>query len=442
MTGKSALAAITLASCLVLQGSTISNIQNGKSDLQWSTELARAAEDFQESVGVNTHLSYTDTSYYTRFASVLAKLKSSGIHHVRDGYYYREAENTGASAAIFQNHKRLAANDITVLYSVGTKNNGGASRSLMDSYLKAVGDAEGLEAGNECDLNKCIADALEMYPTLEGVSRDLNIYLLAPSMTGLSGAKEIGQAPSAVNFTNIHVYYGGRPPYYGWGDSLGNKNGDTYASTRWWLDVVRTYNSPSKATMVTETGYPSVRSESSNPPNYTLIDSVAASYIPRTLLNNFNAGVVRTFIYEFVDEGKMGAEQTYGLLRSDLSEKPAFLALKNMLSVMADSSGRKAEPRSLMFAIRGADRNTFHTLLQKKDGTFLLIVWQECASWDPASMTRKDVVQVPVTIALGESHHFINSYKLESTGQMTIEPLTGATVSTKLTDQVSVFALK
>ena len=194
--------------------------------------------------------------------------------------------------------------------------------------------------------------------------------------------------------------------------------------------------------MVTETGYPSVSSVASDPAPYTLIDSVAASYIPRTLLNNFNAGVVRTFLYEFVDEGNVGAEQTYGLLRSDLSEKPSYLALKN-LSLMTSDPGPKFLPQNLSYTLKGASTNTFHTLLQKRDGTFLFILWQEVPSWDPKNMASERVTPIPLTVTLAGSHHFVSLSTFDSTGQITIKPIAGNVLpDMPVSDQLSVLSIK
>ncbi len=332
----------------------------------------------------------------------------------------------------------FAQRKISVLYSVGTTNNGGTNLSLMTKYLRAAGDAEGIEGGNECDLNNCTQQAIALYPDFKQVARDLQLYVLSPSMTSLQGARTAGDLSSYVDYTNIHVYYGGRNPFYGWGDSFGNSHGDSYASTRWWLDVVQANNGKNKLTMVTETGYPSVASVASKPPDYTLIDSVAASYIPRTFLNNFNAGVLRTFLYEFVDEGKAGAEQTYGLLRSDLTEKPAYGAVRN-LSLMTSDPGAKIHPDKLLYKLQGSNRDTFHTLLQKRDGTFLLILWQEVSSWDPKTMTAKRVAAIPIDLTLAKPHHFISLSTFDATGQVTNKSMGGAvTTGLLVNDQLSV----
>ncbi len=427
---------------VMLFGRSIPGIHSNDSGVDWTSEQAKTADAFQQSIGVNTHVSYTDTAYFKLFPNMLSKLEAAKILHVRDGYFYRTAADPGSSSTIFRNHKTFAASNIGVLYSVGTNNNGGITRPLMESYLRATGDAEGLEGGNECDLNKCIGQAIALYPNLKQVARNMHLYVVAPSMTSLEGARVTGDLSSYIDYTNIHVYYGGRMPFYGWGDSFGNSHGDSYASTRWWLNIVQAVNGKDKLSMVTETGYPSVSSVVSNPPNYTLIDAVAASYIPRTLLNNFNAGVVRTFLYEFVDEGNAGAEQTYGLLRSDLTEKPAYVALKN-LSLMTFDSGPKFIPQKLAYKVQGATRDTFHTLLQKSDGTFLLILWQEVSSWDPKTMTAKRVVPNPITLTLAGSHRLLSLSTFDSTGQASVTTLSGSVLTDlPITDQLSVLVIR
>ncbi len=79
-----------------------------------------------------------------------------------------------------------------------------------------------------------------------------------------------------------------------------------------------------------------------------------------------------------------------GCCGSDLTEKPAYVALKT-LSLMTFDPGPGFTPQKLVYKIQGGTKDTFHTLLQKRDGTFLLILWQEVSSWDPKTMTPKRV---------------------------------------------------
>ena len=52
--------------------------------LSAGAETARSADAFVDSVGVNIHLHYADTSY-SNFARVQQALQNLGIRHVRDG---------------------------------------------------------------------------------------------------------------------------------------------------------------------------------------------------------------------------------------------------------------------------------------------------------------------------------------------------------------------
>ena len=69
---------------------------------------AAAAASFINQIGVVTHLSYTDTPYYTNFPQIVSALQTLGVHHIRDGYY-----PWPAASPIVQNHQQLASAGIT-----------------------------------------------------------------------------------------------------------------------------------------------------------------------------------------------------------------------------------------------------------------------------------------------------------------------------------------
>ena len=79
--------------------------------------------------------------------------------------------------------------------------------------------------------------------------------------------------------------------------------------------------------MATETGYHTL----ARPGRAGVSEAAAAIYIPRLLLNNFAAGVKRTFLYELLDEGMSphDNEQHWGLVRYDGAPKPAYHTLSN-----------------------------------------------------------------------------------------------------------------
>ncbi len=71
----------------------------------------------------------------------------------------------------------------------------------------------------------------------------------------------------------------------------------------------------------------------------------------------------------------------FGLLRNDGSEKPAYKALKNLLNLLKDP-GSSFTPGSLDYVLGGDTENVRHTLLQKADGKFYLILWQEVSGYN------------------------------------------------------------
>ena len=68
------------------------------------------------------------------------------------------------------------------------------------------------------------------------------------------------------------------------------------------------------------------------------------------------------------------------------------------------SVAQTSVPTSLLtYALSGDTQDVHHTLLQKADGSFYLLLWQEVYSFDRG--TKKDIVNPPaaVTLTLGQS---------------------------------------
>ena len=55
---------------------------------------------------------------------------------------------------------------------------------------------------------------------------------------------------------------------------------------------------------------------------------------------------------------------------------------------------------SLAFELAGATNNLYHTLLQKRDGTFWLALFQEAVSYDAKTHRDLQVASQPVTLKL------------------------------------------
>jgi hypothetical protein len=118
------------------------------------------------------------------------------------------------------------------------------------------------------------------------------------------------------------------------------------------------------------------------------------------LLEYFNAGIVRTFVYELMDEGTdLGdVQQHFGLVRFDGSKKPAYKALRNLIAILEDP-GPSHTPGNLDYGLLGDTIGVHRTLLQKRDGRFYLVLWQEINSYDSESHQDISVDSRRITVS-------------------------------------------
>jgi hypothetical protein len=160
-----------------------------------------------------------------------------------------------------------------------------------------------------------------------------------------------------------------------WPDFNGyDKNGSR--SITWYLDVLARVQSPSgKLVQGTETGHS----------NYIqlggLSEEADGKYMARIFAEFFRRGIYRTYKYELVSQGQPGKEGVFGLLRNDLSEKPSFRAVKNLIAILSDK-GPNFQPGTLNYTLNGSMDNVRQILFQKRNGDFYLMLWLEVSSWD------------------------------------------------------------
>jgi hypothetical protein len=129
-------------------------------------------------------------------------------------------------------------------------------------------------------------------------------------------------------------------------------------------------------------------------------------YIPRLFFEYFNRGIERTYLYEFIDSypnpQRDERDLHFGLLRNDGTEKPAYVALKNLIDLLEDP-GPDFETGSLDYSLSGNTADVHRTLLQKRDGRFYLVLWQEVSSYDLEAKRDISVVDRKVTLTLDRS---------------------------------------
>jgi hypothetical protein len=152
-----------------------------------------------------------------------------------------------------------------------------------------------------------------------------------------------------------------------------------------------------KPLWATETGY----FNRSSTDNRLVPESVSAKYIPRLFGEYFNRGIPRTYLYELADQGPSttAREENFGLLRFDLSEKPAFTAMKNLIDLL-EEPGQSDFPAGTLSYTLTASTSVHQTLLQKSSGTYYLMLWNEVLGYDSVGKIDLNVADVAATLAL------------------------------------------
>lgn len=396
-------------------------------------ETASTAASFVDQIGVVTHLSYTDTPYYTNFPQIVSALQTLGVRHIRDGYY-----PWPATSPIVQNHQQLASAGITTDYVIPYDLS--TTPAAIENFAAEVGDVESLEAPNECDVSGAcgangIADVVSFLPVVSAAAKALQVPAVGPSFALQQSYASAGDIASQISANNLHIYFGGRNPgSNGWGDD--DAEGNSYGSFAYWLDMANA-DGPQLGSEITESGYMSYP-ETSTP--YTVPENVAASYVPRTLLLAFQHGFKETFLYELIDEV---SSPGYGLLHADLSPKPAYTAVQNLIATLSDNGGNFT-PGPLPYTISGGDSNLNQLLLEKSDGSFWLVLWLEESSWDPVNCVPISVAPENIGIELNNSYHTTTDYQFDSNGNVTRfdQPMNGNWASLTVTDKISIVEIK
>jgi Chitobiase/beta-hexosaminidase C-terminal domain len=415
---------------LVASAGGLPNVQSSAFTIvpQLPSQQANVSDGFVDSIGVQTHINYDNTAY-GNWNQVLAGLEALGVRHIRDGL-----PTTNTFVSDFQ---QLEAAGIHCTCGFSLPNS--LTATQINGFVQQAQNVEALESPNECDAStNCggggstgIANVIAFLPILDGASKLTSLPVIGPSFLVQASYASAGNLSSLMNYNNLHIYFGGRNPgSTGWGAN--DPEGNSYGSFAWWIDQAN-MDGPNVPDMVTETGYMAYPTTTTAG---TIPESVEASYIPRTLLLSYLQGVKRTFIYELLDES---AGTGYGLLANDFSEKPAFTSVKNLIATLQDP-GSSFNPGSLNYGLSGNTNTLQHLLLEKRDGSYWLVLWLEEPSYNSTNNTPMSVISQNVTLSIGIGSKFGDIIQFDTTGNVASTPLSSSAYTTPLTvsDQLSI----
>lgn len=374
-------------------------------------QAAGMSDAFVNSFGVNVHMSYFQT-LYSNFGVVQSLLSNLGVRHVRD------VIDLG-NASICNEDVTLAASGIHFDVISPTP----LSLSNLAAWMSCIGPAaDEVEGPNEYDIfgdSNWVADLRAFQPTLYNAYAG-TLPVLAPSVADeVASATALGSLSAYVTNGNMHSYFAGNNPGtsgFGSTDSYG-----TYGSLSRYIAVAGII-SGSAPVQSTETGYSDAADTDPVPA------STKADYSLRTLLEDWNAGVARTYVYELIDEGTVPFSH-YGLVDSSGNVKPAYTAIQSLLAHLTDP-GPAFTPTPLNFSFTATASTVQRTLLEKRNGTYELIVWNEVPEWNTS--TNTPITVAPATASLGfyPAPHAVAQTTFNAAGNPTTTSLASGTTVT------------
>jgi hypothetical protein len=348
----------------------------------------KSAAAFRDSIGIVTHVVYFDTAYGD-WPRVVARLRELGVRHLRDGLYGNPAPQwRDWNERYFQAVDLAAAHGMRFNFIVGKPGN---PAGTLDQLLHVAGGrlrhaTEALEDPNEVDhfsgtrgwVGRLTRYSRDLYRKVKRSPVLRRLPVVGPAFGTMAGASRVGDQRKYLDVGNIHPYTYGLSP-----DPRHVR-----------AEIARgSAVSGRKPVWATEAGYHNaMHVPADQQPGVS--ERAAAVYLTRTFLQHFDSGVRRTYAYELLDETPerrgRDPEQHFGLLRHDFSPKPAFRALKNLLTLVGPARGG-APLRPLRLAVDGPP-DLHHMLLRKADGKYVVALWRTASVWDIA---RKRALRVP-----------------------------------------------
>jgi hypothetical protein len=368
-------------------------------------DQARPAAAFTDSVGVNTHVIYGDTAYGD-LNLVRARLRELGVRHIRDGICGDCPWQWPMFAALGQDGIKLDAGAGWPRDPVGVLQ---GSIGVMTSLAPMIDMVEGANewdsfsgrdpawAQQDRDYQRWLHAAVRGTPAIG--ERPLIGPSLVFSADSPSSWDILGDVSDALDYGNIHAYPGGGPP-------------ETNLSAE--LAQARQI-SGDKPVVATEAGYHNaIRQGNWDHPGVP--EAVAGAYIPRLFLEYFRRGVARTYTYELVDEwpgqAAVNQEASFGLVRSDFSRKPAFIALRNLLSILGDPGATaNGPPVEVPLDIDTAAPDLDRLVLRKRDGRVDVVLWRTASVWNTAARRDVAVNRLPTRVRFGGPVERVGSFR-------------------------------
>lgn len=357
---------------------------------------AASANDLIETMGVAVKVHYASDQDY---AVIKSKLSGLGIRYLRDG---------GSGESYYRRVKELSQIGGFKWTMVMDSRDGFTGANVPEKgILPIVQQITAVEGPNEWDVQSNLTYQNQRFPiatrtfqsemyraiknyrhssaALQNQVRAVRV--LTPSLAFHQNAGKQGVVEADMG--NLHSYPGGT-------SALPDRGLDE--NIRSIRQLLRFPRSPLVAT---ETGYCNDLNSQGCTGQGGIPERAAAKYANRLYLEYFLRGVYRTHLYNFsLDEWSL-------FLRRDGSVKPAYGAVRDFIRVLKDPGASFATGR-LQYSLSGDTRDVKSVLLQKRNGTFYLVLWLNVLSvksdYKDVESARSLTLTLPTQIAQAKTY--------------------------------------
>ena len=373
-----------------------------------SSYAVRAA-DFLSTLGVDTHINYTD-GQYVDINRDLSALQYLGINRVRDAAPNPNFDSVG------QRHLDTAANSGLLFTFYADDPNPSLVASRIHNFAVAhPGSVAGIEGPNEVNNWPVSYNGLSGTAGAQGYQQALYNLLKSDSVTKnipVLGFTDYPVHASASDQNNIHPYA---------------KNGDQPRATIEAGASDQNRVDPGKPFSITETGYHTSLTADTNGGWEGVDEITQAKLILNTYMDAADLGSKSTFVYQLLDAypdtAGTNQESHFGLFKLDYTPKLAAVAIHNLTAILGDggSNAQSYTTGSLNYSVSGLPQTGHTYLTQKSNGSYQVTIWNEPDVWNEATDQAISDPTNKTTVSLGSKFGTIEVFDpLKSTSAITI----------------------
>ncbi|MBC5798675.1 MAG: hypothetical protein GIX03_01425 [Candidatus Eremiobacteraeota bacterium] len=317
--------------------------------------------------------------------------------------------------------------------------NVGVSASKMAATLNLFGPSciDFVEPQNEYDNRRnpdwatdIFDEQTTLYHLIKSTPAFRNIVVLGPALSSIARFGLLKNLDNIEDAANLHD-----------ASCDGNPGTHYYGSLARHISRVR-LATKIRPIWVTEAAYGDATLDSGLPQanHCGLPDSVIARYVPRSQAERFNLGEQRIYWYEFSDQPRdktgAGAE---GFVDQNGMPKPQYFAVQSLIKLLADP-GHPFTPRQPTLNVSSGSAAVHTLLLQKHDGSYYLMLWQEVPSWDVKGHVVLSPPPVDVRLSMSPTVNSADYYQYDSGWRFVQKPVQvhNGIVTVPITDSISV----